>query len=204
MYFKYLLRDFGINLNDFSNLLPGFRESAFAYAISAAGVSHSVDRACSQVRLLSCGCDPSINRKGLSKSLRESLEREKKLFLDNVEDHNFIVDKHMEQLQHIDNIKDNDVLKKKLKLKMANRWKWGGCSHNMDFGIEFSEMFLDSREKAGDIQSQINLHNNQVGRLVSQKYFYLIVFLKLKQFFRLLKTICKFVVNAMECPVVAN
>lgn len=44
-------------------------------------------------------------------------------------------------------------------------WKWGGCSHNMDFGNEFSEIFLDSREKAGDIQSQINLHNNQVGRL---------------------------------------
>lgn len=97
--------------------------------------------------------------------MRESLEREKKLFLDNVEDNNFIVDKHLEQMQHIDNIQDNQVFKKKLKLKMANRWKWGGCSHNMDFGVEFSELFLDSREKAGDIQSQINLHNNQVGRL---------------------------------------
>lgn len=37
----------------------------------------------------------------------------------------------------------------------------------MNFGIEFSELFLDSREKAGDIQSKINLHNNRVGRLVS-------------------------------------
>lgn len=36
----------------------------------------------------------------------------------------------------------------------------------MDFGIQFSEMFLDSREKAGDIQSKINLHNNHAGRLV--------------------------------------
>lgn len=48
----------------------------------------------------------------------------------------------------------------------AARWKWGGCSHNMNYGIAFSEMFLDTREKAGDIQSKINLHNNHAGRLV--------------------------------------
>ncbi|XP_018328498.1 protein Wnt-10b [Agrilus planipennis] len=45
-------------------------------------------------------------------------------------------------------------------------FKWGGCSHNLQYGIRFSKQFLDSREKASDIQSKINLHNNQVGRLV--------------------------------------
>lgn len=50
------------------------------------------------------------------------------------------------------------------RIKLASRWKWGGCSHNMDFGVQFSELFLDSREKAGDIQSKINLHNNNAGR----------------------------------------
>uniref|UniRef100_A0A1B0CLQ1 Protein Wnt n=1 Tax=Lutzomyia longipalpis TaxID=7200 RepID=A0A1B0CLQ1_LUTLO len=34
----------------------------------------------------------------------------------------------------------------------------------MDFGAEFAELFLDARERGGDIQSQINLHNNRVGR----------------------------------------
>lgn len=53
-----------------------------------------------------------------------------------------------------------------VRLRITNRWKWGGCSHNLDFGIEFSELFLDSREKAGDIQSKINLHNNHAGRMV--------------------------------------
>lgn len=47
------------------------------------------------------------------------------------------------------------------------QWKWGGCSHNLEYGMEFSRQFLDTREKAGDIQSTVILHNNQAGRLVS-------------------------------------
>lgn len=34
--------------------------------------------------------------------------------------------------------------------------------------MEFSRQFLDTRERAGDIQSMVNLHNNQAGRLVSR------------------------------------
>jgi hypothetical protein len=80
----------------------------------------------------------------------------------------FIVDKTLEQSY---GLTTNEVMTKlKQKQKMANRWKWAGCSHNINFGIEFSELFLDTREKAGDIQSQINLHNNKVGRLVSAAF----------------------------------
>ncbi|KYQ58803.1 Protein Wnt-10b [Trachymyrmex zeteki] len=92
-------------------------ETAFAYAISAAGVAHNVARACSMGRLLSCSCDP---------------------------------------LHYMDNppTTTRDVT-----------FKWGGCSHNLEYGMEFSRQFLDTREKAGDIQSTVNLHNNQAGRL---------------------------------------
>ncbi|XP_062548291.1 protein Wnt-10a [Armigeres subalbatus] len=131
-----------------SMLKRGYRESAFAYAVAAAGVTHSVARACAQGRLISCGCDPSVNRKGMTKSLRESLEKEKLRFLDAINENSILVDDSL----------------KKLKTKQASRWKWGGCSHNMAFGVEFSELFLDTREKGGDIQSQINLHNNHAGR----------------------------------------
>ncbi|XP_058056560.1 protein Wnt-10a [Anopheles bellator] len=133
-----------------SMLKRGYRESAFAYAIAAAGVTHSVARACAQGRLISCGCDPSVNRKGMSKSLRESLEKEKLRFLDAIAESNSVFE-------------EGDSLRK-LKVKQASRWKWGGCSHNMAFGVEFSELFLDSREKGIDIQSQINRHNNRAGR----------------------------------------
>ncbi|XP_076750756.1 wnt oncogene analog 10 [Xylocopa sonorina] len=98
-------------------LKRGYRETAFAYAISAAGVAHSVARACSMGRLLSCGCDPS-SYKG----------------------------------------------KPPAKVRGA-QWKWGGCSHNLDYGMEFSRQFLDTRERLGDMQSTVNLHNNQAGRL---------------------------------------
>ncbi|XP_050448575.1 protein Wnt-10a [Cataglyphis hispanica] len=98
-------------------LQRGYRETAFAYAISAAGVAHSVARACSMGRLLSCGCDPS-SYKGKTPANARGVQ-----------------------------------------------WKWGGCSHNLDYGMEFSRQFLDTREKAGDIQSTVNLHNNQAGRL---------------------------------------
>ncbi|KAI4482905.1 hypothetical protein M0802_013609 [Mischocyttarus mexicanus] len=99
-------------------LQRGYRETAFAYAISAAGVAHNVARACSMGKLLSCGCDPSSYK-----------------------------------------------VKSPAKAR-GTQWKWGGCSHNLDYGMEFSKQFLDTREKAGDIQSTVNLHNNQAGRLI--------------------------------------
>lgn len=139
----------------------GYRESAFAFAISAAGVAHSVARACSQGRLMSCGCDPTINRKTLNKNLRQSLDKEKKQFLQYLETNQILTPEEEKKYE---------------RSKIASRWKWGGCSHNMDFGVEYSKLFLDCREKAGDIQSKINLHNNNAGRMVSKTFIYFLLF----------------------------
>ncbi|KAK9687669.1 wnt family [Popillia japonica] len=54
-------------------------------------------------------------------------------------------------------------------LPEETNWKWGGCSHNLRYGIKFSKMFLDIREIASDTHSIVNLHNNNVGRLIVSK-----------------------------------
>lgn len=125
------------------NPISGYRESAFAYAISSAGVAYTVARACSQGRVLSCSCDPAYHPKR-NLNAEEILKR---------------------------NTNGGDVqLTKNIGAELRpnrrgpNAWKWGGCSHNLKYGIEFSKMFLDARETGIDIQSQINRHNNQAGR----------------------------------------
>ncbi|XP_059141096.1 protein Wnt-10b-like [Physella acuta] len=100
-------------------LSKGYRETAFAYAISAAGVTHQVSQACSMGKLKSCGCDMSVHgRKG---------------------EYAF---------------KDTD-----------RKFEWGGCSHNIEFGAKYAMKFMDYKEDARDIHSQINIHNNRAGRL---------------------------------------
>lgn len=63
-------------------LVIGYKESAFAFAVSSAGVAYNIARSCSQGKLVSCGCDPSVNRKSLTKSLKESIQKEKNFYLD--------------------------------------------------------------------------------------------------------------------------
>ncbi|KAK3599051.1 hypothetical protein CHS0354_012539 [Potamilus streckersoni] len=93
----------------------GYRESAFAYAIAAAGVTHQVSKACSLGKLKSCGCDMSMQG------------------------------------------------------QIHDKFEWGGCSHNVEFGEDFAHKFMDAKENAGDIHAKINLHNNKVGRLAVMK-----------------------------------
>nr|CDI40103.1 WNT7 protein [Euperipatoides kanangrensis] len=43
-------------------------------------------------------------------------------------------------------------------------WKWGGCSADIEFGMQFARLFVDAREIEGDARSLMNLHNNRAGR----------------------------------------
>lgn len=46
------------------------------------------------------------------------------------------------------------------------KFRWGGCSDDIEFGINLAKSFLDEREIGHDAKAMINLHNNNVGRMV--------------------------------------
>ena len=48
-------------------------------------------------------------------------------------------------------------------------WEWAGCSEDIDYGIWFSEKFVDARERGRKVDPSrvlMNIHNNRAGRLV--------------------------------------
>lgn len=45
-------------------------------------------------------------------------------------------------------------------------WKWGGCSADVKYGVEFSRRFVDAREIKKNARRLMNLHNNEAGRKV--------------------------------------
>ncbi|XP_023712831.1 protein Wnt-16 isoform X1 [Cryptotermes secundus] len=62
-------------------------------------------------------------------------------------------------------------------LETPEGWKWGGCSDNLNYGVEFARKFVDAPErvkpapetknkKAWSVRLRMNLHNNEAGRQV--------------------------------------
>uniref|UniRef100_A0A8C2HRD5 Protein Wnt n=1 Tax=Cyprinus carpio TaxID=7962 RepID=A0A8C2HRD5_CYPCA len=48
-------------------------------------------------------------------------------------------------------------------------WKWGGCSADVKYGVEFSRRFVDAREIKKNSRRLMNLHNNEAGRKVLEE-----------------------------------
>uniref|UniRef100_UPI00358F8D93 protein Wnt-7b-like n=1 Tax=Myxine glutinosa TaxID=7769 RepID=UPI00358F8D93 len=51
----------------------------------------------------------------------------------------------------------------------TGRWRWGGCSADVKYGLEFSRLFVDAREIKENARTLVNLHNNEVGRKVLEE-----------------------------------
>ncbi|XP_074836088.1 protein Wnt-10b [Carettochelys insculpta] len=123
-------------------LRRGFRESAFAFSLLAAGVMHSVATACSLGKLQGCGCTwagrGGQEQPRLKLSQLQALSRGQGL--------------------------PTPLASALEEPSPQDTWQWGGCGPDVSFGERFSRHFLDARKASRDIQARMRLHNNWVGR----------------------------------------
>lgn len=126
-----------------------YRETAFIYAITSAGVTFSVTRACRLGQLHQCGCrkvNPQQKQQVIANNVIQSFPRNEYPST------------------------DNQVPSQAFPIGETEQFEWGGCSDNIHHGYAMSRQLMQE-EKNRDGRSMIIEHNNEAGRLVSEKYF---------------------------------
>ncbi|OTF79657.1 hypothetical protein BLA29_005410, partial [Euroglyphus maynei] len=128
-----------VNITDIN--VKGTKEASFAHALFAAAVVYTLSEACTRSNFPYCSCRTSL-RKDYSQ---------------------------MDTFDITDYPSSSSNEEYLLKSSHSNQeWKWNGCSHNIQFGVETARIFLDSSEHQNIMSpySLINLHNNNVGRKI--------------------------------------
>lgn len=167
------------------------RETSFVSAITAAGITYAVTRACSTGDLVECSCDKN-------RIIQQYLQYNAQMVNDE-----YNIDLMMKQRngntrtpttasnkQHQQNenrqyrkrSNKHDRRRHNANTYLPNRniyrnvilpegdWQWGGCGDNVMYGFRKSKEFLDSRyRRRSDIRTLVKLHNNNAGRLVSDE-----------------------------------
>ncbi|KAI5095619.1 protein Wnt-10b precursor [Silurus meridionalis] len=144
----------------------GFRESAFSLALLSAGVAHSVASACSMGKLRGCGCDAKrridddkirikLTQLQLQTMQRNGLRHTPEFKTNNSKLPSYLRSSH-----------PSTLLKPEEFSSLQETWEWGGCSHDLRFGVRISRDWLDSRGSSRDIHARTKMHNNRVGRQI--------------------------------------
>ncbi|XP_054083269.1 protein Wnt-1 isoform X2 [Zeugodacus cucurbitae] len=135
-------------------LMRDTRETGFINAITSAGVTYSVTKACSMGKVIECACDKShLLQMNGRQSVAMQIHQKP------------IVSGCNNNCRH----QNSETRKRKMLRKITlpeGEWEWGGCSDNIHFGFAKSRQFLDSKYRhRRDLRTLVKLHNNAAGRL---------------------------------------
>lgn len=129
-------------------------------AITAAGVTYAVTRACTMGDLVECSCDKNHLRRLHYNTNNNNINKGDETIV-NIRNKN-----NKNNNNQLYNLQNENIYKKKI--LPDGDWEWGGCGDNVNFGIRKSRDFLDARYKRkSDLKTLVKLHNHNAGRLVS-------------------------------------
>ncbi|XP_043656600.1 protein Wnt-2 [Drosophila teissieri] len=172
-------------------LMRDSRETGFVNAITAAGVTYAVTKACTMGQLVECSCDKAHMRRNggqpqmvTAATAEAALERQQQAAM--LRQQLPLKDQHpsqrMGRLNNASSMVDISPLEQRggwnrrpggrrgrrkfwdnIKFP-EGQWEWGGCSDNVNFGLRHSRVFLDAkqRQRRSDL---VKFHNNNAGRL---------------------------------------
>ncbi|ALC38811.1 wg [Drosophila busckii] len=170
-------------------LMRDSRETGFVNAITAAGVTYAVTKACTMGQLVECSCDKShLRRNGGQPQMvnaataEAALERQQQAALLRQQlPHNN--NNSINNSNNSNNNSNTNINRRNNNQRPGGRrgrrkfwdnikfpqgeWEWGGCSDNVNFGLRHSRAFLDAkqRQRRSDLGTLVKLHNNNAGRL---------------------------------------
>ncbi|EDW87767.2 protein Wnt-6 isoform X1 [Drosophila yakuba] len=175
-------------------LMRDSRETGFVNAITAAGVTYAVTKACTMGQLVECSCDKThVRRNGgqpqmvTAATAQAALERQQQAEM--LRQQLPPLDQHpsqrMGRLSNASTMTDISAVEhrggrnRKPGWRRGRRkfwdnikfpegqWEWGGCSDNVKFGLRHSRVFLDAkqRQRRSDLGTLVKFHNNNAGRL---------------------------------------
>ncbi|XP_032581159.1 protein Wnt-2 [Drosophila sechellia] len=175
-------------------LMRDSRETGFVNAITAAGVTYAVTKACTMGQLVECSCDKAHMRRNggqpqmvTAATAEAALERQQQAAM--LRQQMPLQDQHPSQrLSRMNNTNTMTDIAPVEHRGGRNRrpggrrgrrkfwdnikfpegqWEWGGCSDNVNFGLRHSRVFLDAkqRQRRSDLGTLVKFHNNNAGRL---------------------------------------
>ncbi|XP_052851860.1 protein Wnt-6 isoform X1 [Drosophila gunungcola] len=157
-------------------LMRDSRETGFVNAITAAGVTYAVTKACTMGTLVECSCDKAHMRRNggqpqmvTAATAEAALERQQEAAM--LRQQNPLLDQHLSLQERMNRINNGSAMTDLSPLESRNgrnrkpggrrgrrkfwdnikfpegQWEWGGCSDNVNFGLRHSRVFLDAKHR---------------------------------------------------------